>query len=253
MKRYIAVCLLLLMIAGCVSPTPAPDPKVLRVGVTPNSPPMIFKQGNQLSGVEAAFARKLSAELGRELVFVEVPWDKQIDYLEENRTDIIMSGMTITQAREFRINFSRPYMVAGLTGLFRRSDYAAAGLVQSIIRHQSSSVGVVRNTTGEIYTTNTYVNAKVRVYDDIASAVAALKNKKVNMVIHDAPMVWWVAAENEAELAAFPELMNNESMAWGISKNNLELLEEVNVLLEKMKNDGSGRKILQNWFPNMTN
>lgn len=249
--RLISVFALLFLLAGCVSPTPAPDPNLLRVGITPNSPPMIFKQGGQISGVEAAFAKKVSTELGRELVFVEVPWDKQIDYIEQNKTDIIMSGMTITQARAYRINFSKPYMVAGLTALFRRSDYAATGLVPSIIRHQSSTVGTVRNTTGEIYATNAYVNAKVLAFDSIGEAVTALKNKKVNMVIYDAPMIWWVAAENEAELAAFRELINNEAMAWGISKNNLDLLDQVNEILEKMKNDGSGEKILMNWFPGM--
>jgi ABC-type amino acid transport substrate-binding protein len=43
--------------------------------------------------------------------------------------------------------------------------------------------------------------------------------------------------------------MNNEALAWGISKDNLELLDDVNAALEKMKNDGSGEKILKNWFP----
>jgi ABC-type amino acid transport substrate-binding protein len=251
--RLISLFSLLFLMAGCVSPTPAPDPSLLRVGVSPNSPPIIFKQGGRISGLEADFAKKLSAELGRELTFVEVPWDKQIEYLEQNKTDIIMSGMTITQAREFRINFTKPYMVSGLTALFRRSDYAANGLMPSIIRHQSSSVGTVRNTTGEIYATNAYVNAKVLTFDTLSAAVTALKNKKVNMVIYDAPMIWWVASENEAELAAFPELMNNEAMAWGISKNNMELLEQVNAILEEMKNDGSGEKILKNRFPGMSN
>lgn len=252
MKRLFSALILFLLLAGCVSTSIPPDPSLLRVGITPNSPPIIFKQGGQISGVEVSFAKKLSAELGRELRFIEVPWNKQIDFLEANKTDIIMSGMTVTQAREFRINFTKPFMVSGLTALFRRADYASSGLVQSIIRHQSSVVGTVRNTTGEIYATNTYVNAKVLVYDDLAAAVSALKDKKVNMVIHDAPLIWRVASENEAELAAFPDLMNNEPMAWGISKNNLALLDQVNEILEQMKNDGSGEKILKNWFPGMS-
>lgn len=71
-------------------------------------------------------------------------------------------------------------------------------------------------------------------------------------LIHDAPLIWRVASENEAELAAFPDLMNNEPMAWGISKKNLALLDQVNEILEQMKNDGSGEKILKNWFPGMS-
>ncbi|MDF3128225.1 transporter substrate-binding domain-containing protein [Kiritimatiellaeota bacterium B1221] len=248
-KSFFLLLLSFVFLTGCVSSTPAPDPGKLRVGVSPDSPPLIFKQAGQISGVEADFARKISKELGRELVFVEVPWSKQINYLEENKTDIIMSGMTITSTREYRINFTKPFMVAGLTALFRRTDYASAGLIQSVIRHQSSTIGVIKNTTGEIFARNTYTNAKILVYNDKESAVSALKKGKVNMVIHDAPLIWWIAAENEADLAAFPKLLNNESLAWGISKNNSELLEEVNLILEEIKNDKSGEKILQNWFP----
>ncbi len=249
MKHFLLLLTPFLFLTGCLSPSPAPDPAKLRVGVSPDSPPLIFKQGGQISGVEADFARKLSKELNRELVFVEVPWSKQINYLEENKTDIIMSGMSITSTREYRVNFTKPYMVSGLTAIFRRTDYAPAGLFQSVMRHQSSSIGVIKDTTGEIFSRNSYEKAKILVFNDKEGAVAALKKGKVNMVIHDAPLIWWIAAENEADLVAFPKLMNNESLAWGISKNNLALLEEVNLILENMKNDGSGEKVLQNWFP----
>ena len=199
--------------------------------------------------MEASFARKLGKDLEREVVFVEVPWSRQIDYIKENKTDIIMSGMTVTMARDYLINFTKPYMVAGLTALFRRSDYARNGLGPSIIRHQNTKVGALKNTTGEIYAVNNYSNAEIIIYDNTKEAVKALKSGRINMFIHDAPSIWWVAAENEVDLVAFYELMNNEAMAWGISKNNTELLDQVNESLEKMKMDGSGEKILKNWFP----
>lgn len=249
MKRFLLLLALISLFTGCTSLSVQQDPSILRVGITADSPPIIFKQGGQISGAEASFAEKLGQDLGREIVFIEVPWAKQIEYIEKNKTDIIMSGMTITQPREYRINFSKPYMIAGLTALFRRSDYAANGLMPSVVRHQSTKIGAVKNTTGEIYVLNTYVNAKVIIYNSKDAAVSALKSSKINMLIHDAPTIWWIAAKNEAELVSFPELMNNEKLAWGISKNNLELLDAVNLSLEKMKNDGSGEEILKNWFP----
>ncbi|MGA0333911.1 MAG: substrate-binding periplasmic protein [Kiritimatiellia bacterium] len=250
MKSLFAFVVGALFFAGCATPTPKPDPSLLRVGITPDSPPLIFEQGGGYAGVEADFARKISAELGREPVFVKIPWSKQLDYLEDNRIDVVMSGMTVTPIREFRVNFTKPYMVSGQTALFRRNDFAANGLVPSVIRHQNSTIGVVKDTTGEIYATNTYTRGKILTFESKEALVAALKSKKVNMAIHDAPVIWWIAANNEAELAAFPELLNNESLAWAVSKNNPALLEQINAVMEEMKNDDSGRKILQNWFPN---
>ncbi len=161
--------------------------------------------------------------------------------------------MTITQAREYRVNFTKPYMVAGLTALFRRSDYAPAGLMPSIIRHQNSNVGVVKNTTGAFYAERSYPNARIIQHSDLKSAISALQRKKVDMVIHDAPLVWWSASRNETDLVAFRELLNNERLAWAISKNNRELLNEVNEVLMEWRERGSGLDILQNWFPRLGN
>ena len=80
MKRTAFLLSLSAMLSGCVTTPPEPDPSILRVGVTPDAQPVIYKQGGQILGIEADFARKLGAALGRQVIFVEVPWDKQLDY-----------------------------------------------------------------------------------------------------------------------------------------------------------------------------
>ena len=50
----------------------AADAPVLLVGITPEFPPMAFKQDKQLAGLEVDFARALGGELGREVKFVEL-------------------------------------------------------------------------------------------------------------------------------------------------------------------------------------
>jgi ABC-type amino acid transport substrate-binding protein len=94
-----------LTLAGCSSaptsagpqhaavPAPAPgDTTVLRVGMSPVFPPMVFKQAGELAGVEVDLARALGAKLGRRVVFVELPWEDQIEALTAGKTDIIMSS-----------------------------------------------------------------------------------------------------------------------------------------------------------------
>src|SRR5215471_14493718 len=77
----------------------AADAAPLRVGVTPNFPPIIYKEGGQLAGAEVDFAQALGAELGRPIQFVELSWEDQIPALADGRIDIIMSSMSITRAR----------------------------------------------------------------------------------------------------------------------------------------------------------
>ena len=115
--------------AGCAEDyyRPAPEraevpPNALRVGITSTYPPMIFRQGGQVTGAEADLARLLGPRLGRPVYFIEVPWDQQIDTLIGGKTDIIMSGMSVTDARAVRIAFTEPYLEGGLMAAVRTEE-----------------------------------------------------------------------------------------------------------------------------------
>jgi polar amino acid transport system substrate-binding protein len=237
------------LLAGCITNRVAPDPSILRVGVSPDSQPVIFKQGGQIAGIEADFAKQLGNALGRKVVFIKVPWDKQIDFLEQNKTDIIMSGMTITGARSIRINFASPYMQSGLSGLFRRDAYEPSGLLPSTIMNQSKRIGVVKETSGEFLVFQRFPRAEKKSYSNAAAAVEALKNGKIDMFIHDAPIVWWLSAMNESALIAFPDVLNVEPLAWGVRKSDMKLLDQINALVAQWEKDGTSKQIIQNWIP----
>jgi polar amino acid transport system substrate-binding protein len=237
-----------LLLAGCQTTEVKPDPSILRVGVSPNAQPLVFRQNKQIVGIEADFAKKLAKALNRKLVFIDVPWEKQLDYLEQNKTDIIMSGMSITSARSIRIDFSNPYMQAGLTALFRRDNYDPAGLPASTIRNQKR-VGFVKGTTSELFVFQQFPLAEKKGYSDSTLAVQALKAKRIDMFIYDAPVIWWQYALNESDVMAFPSLLNVEPLAWGVSKANNDLLQQVNKLLAQWEEDGTTKKIIQHWIP----
>ncbi len=252
MKRMVGLFSLftiLALLAGCITQSPAPDPTVLRVGVSPNSQPVIFKQGGVVSGIEADFAQLIGREVGRKVVFVEVPWNKQIDYLEENKTDIIMSGMTITAARNIRINFATPYMQSGISGLFRRDAYDPSGLLASTIINQNKRIGFVKGTTGEFLAMQRFPRSEKKSYSKSPAAVSALKSGKIDMFLHDAPMIWWLSAMNESDLVAFPNVLNFEPLAWGVRKNDTVLLEQLDALVARWEKDGTRLKIIKKWIP----
>jgi ABC-type amino acid transport substrate-binding protein len=250
--RLLLSLFFLSLIVGCATtPQVAPDPSLLRIGVTPDMPPMIDKQGGEFVGVEADFAKELAAALDRDPVFVDKEWEELLPALEANQIDIVMSGMSITPARSFRVLFTYPYMTAGLTPIFRRNDYASSGMIPSVVRHQTSTIGCVRNTTGAIYAQNAYLHAEVVPFSDWEQALKALYRGKVNMVVHDAPAVWWAASRYEEHFVAFPELLNREELAWAVARSNSALHEEVNAVLEQWRESGKGGQILKQWFPNM--
>ena len=69
------------------APKLPPKENALRVGVSTNAPPLIFKQNQEIVGLEADFAKEFAKYLGKSLHFVELKWEDQIPALLENRTE----------------------------------------------------------------------------------------------------------------------------------------------------------------------
>lgn len=249
MTRFLFLSAVAVLMAGCQTTKVKPSEDTLRVGISTRSQPMAFKQGGVIMGVEADFAKQLGRALNKEIVFVEVPWEKQLDYLEENKTDIIMSNMTITAPRSIRVNFTTPYLQSGLSALFRRDSHEPSGLIGSVLLNQTKTIGYVKGTTGEFYTLQRFTRGTPKGFDTADAAVKALVDGKIDMFIYDAPMIWWRSAQDERKLIAFPEILNVEPIAWGIARHNRELLDEVNALLYQWDQDGTTSKILGNWLP----
>lgn len=249
MKKVLGLLVIGLLTAGCVTQKVAPDPSILRVGVSPNSRPLIFKAGKNISGIEADFATLLGKELGRSVVFVEGPWAKQIEMLEQDQTDIIMSGMTVTSARQMRVNFATPYMQSGMSALFRRATALPGGWNANVVMNQNKRIGFVADTTGAIFVNQKFPKATKLQFNDAEAAVNALKSGKLDMFIHDAPMVWFLYSMNEADLLSFPEVLNVEPLAWGVRKGNTELLDQVNAAVARWQQDGTSQKVINQWLP----
>jgi ABC-type amino acid transport substrate-binding protein len=200
-------------------------------------------------GIEADFAQKLGQSLNRRVVMVEVPWDKLIDSLEANRIDIIMSGMSVTPARSVRVNFSNPYLHSGLSAAFKRDQSDLSSLLANVLRFQDKRVGYVNNTTGEFFCMQRFAKARKNGYSNAQAGINALRAGKIDMFVHDAPIIWWLSANHEAAVVSFPELLNVEPLAWGVGKHNMALLDEINALVAQWEKDGTSEKIIRNWIP----
>jgi ABC-type amino acid transport substrate-binding protein len=247
---FLAINLLTLIMgcAGTQTTEQAVQPPPLRVGITPDYPPMIFKNEGEIVGVEADLARELGKALGRPVQFVEVPWNRQIDSLIEGQTDIIMSGMSITDARLARIRFSKPYMKSGLMAMMRTEDGGKYRTPSSVLQ-STGLVGVQKDTTGEAFVRERMPNATVRVLRKPGSAMYSLNNRKIDVFIHDLPAVVWMVSENEGEVTALRSLLTEEYLAWGMRTQDASLLARIDTVLAGWRKDGTLNRILNYWMP----
>jgi polar amino acid transport system substrate-binding protein len=221
---------------------------VLRVGVTPNSPPMIFKENGHFVGVEAECAEALGHELGREVTFVEQKREDLIDALCDGRLDIIMSALSITPARSYRIVFSNPYLEIGQTAL-ARADEKYKYLV-NLAGEAKRGVGVKPGTTAEFLIRQEMPTAKLKYYSDGDKGATALLKKKIDLFISDGPMIWYLAGHYESKgLSVTPLVLSREQLGWGMRRTDPQLLDEVNAFLKKAQANGQLNLVMSRWMP----
>lgn len=250
MNSLRSLLLFFLVLPGLMPPLAigAAETAPLRVGVTPLFPPMIYKEGGQFAGVEVDFANAIGKELGRRIQLVEVRWEDQIEALSEGRTDIIMSSMSITRARQLRAEFCQPYLRIGQMALIRREDGPKYALGFPLA--PEGAIGVIKGTTGDFVVQQEFVRSKRKEMKAPEQAAKALLKGQVNLFICDSPVIWWLAGTHEAEgLAVVPIVLSEERLAWAVRRSDPALLEAVNGVLAKLQKDGRADGIIRRWIP----
>jgi ABC-type amino acid transport substrate-binding protein len=251
------------LVAGCAQTTKTPsEPKVadaatLRVGVTTTSPPFVFKQSGEIVGLDADMAREFARFIGKTLRFVDLEWDDQIPALLENRTDIIMSGMSITNMRKMSIAFSQPYYRSGLMAMVRKAEANRFPVSFYGLLGQAPAMrfGVVKGTTGEAYVNNNFASAqKITAYSSTREALDALLTpvlvNRIDVFVQDGPILLMMLAQNQsAELTVLPSPLTDEYLAWGMRKTDPGLKESADRFLESIAKNGQLESIVKRWIP----
>jgi ABC-type amino acid transport substrate-binding protein len=247
----------LLFLAGAVysaeqapaSQSQLPQRPLLRVGVAPLYPPLIFKRDNKITGLETEFAFLLANGLGRDVLFVELPRTELINALLGGKIDIVMSGMTATKTRQVRASFTDPYLKIGQVAMMRARDSSKYNSLTSI-RECSAGVGVVKGTTGEAYVRANFLKAgPIITVNDVREAPGILTRGHIDLFVYDAPAIAWIVSENEATLNGFWEPLNEEYLAWAVNHDDETLLRAANAALATWKKDGTLGQVVKKWLP----
>lgn len=221
----------------------------LKVGITPNYPPIAFRDDDGLRGIEVDLARAASSEMGRRVDWVEMEWKSLIPSLESGEIDVIMSGMSITAARRERVLFTTPYMGTGQLALIRRAAVTRFGL-PSALRRPGARIGFVRETTGQQFARQELTQAESYAFDDVDEGIRSLRSEHIDFFIHDAPTIWRVALDpDERELMGLFQPLTEEHLAWAVALGNTALKRELDGILDGWRANNQLDPLLNRWIP----
>ena len=192
---------------------------------------MVADDGS-FEGIDVEVAGAIAGKLGLELVVDDMDFDAALLAVQQNKSDIVMAGVTVTEDRQLIMNFSDSYATGVQVVIVKEgSDVTLDNLGEKMI-------GTQRGTTGYIYTSGDYGDDHVTAYDNGASAVQALLNGQVDCVVIDsAPAEAFVAAN--AGLTILDTEYVTENYAIGVNKDNTALLDAINGALAELTADGT--------------
>lgn len=207
----------------------------IRIAIDLSVPPWSFKDDQlQPTGSEVENAKLLVADLGVRLEIVSTNGADRIPLLMSDRTDIIMSVLTITPEREKVIAFSRPYtggsiVIAGPRDLKIETFADLAGKRVAVTRGTSNDSDLVKVAPP---------GTQILRFDDEATTITAVVSGQAQLVVQAPSLVAVINKQNPA-LNLVPKLTVREFMAGvGLRKEDVSLKARIDQWIAKGMTDG---------------
>ena len=239
-----------MMLAGCggdkKEAKKAEPAKVLRVGTEPAFAPFEFpKEGSkEYTGFDIELIQAIGKQMGAKVEISGMGFDALIPALNAGNIDAAIAGMTITEERKKAVSFSDPYYTSGLIIMVNKDNKE----IKSDKDLEGKRIAVQIGTTGE-KKARSIKNAKVTAFNTNTEAAMELKNKGVDAVMNDSPVVGYYLAQGGNKTAmTVGEVMEAEQYGLAVKKGNDKLAADVNKALAELKKNGEYDKIYKTWF-----
>ncbi len=242
-KNFPAILFLLLLAANAFAQTSSQ--KVLRWGAdAEGGAPYIFQDPlnpSQVIGFEVDLVEALAAGMNRRVEFVQNQWDGLIPGLQRGNYDIVVNGLEITEDRKAEINFSEPYYITYEQLTVRKNTFD----LNSLADCKGKIVGTLKFSLAHRIL-DAEGGIDVRSYDGQINAYEDLANGRLDAVLMDYPIALYYGRPNpNLKFSGTP--ISQMAYGIGLRKEDKQLLNEINVALEKLAQSGKLREIFERW------
>jgi polar amino acid transport system substrate-binding protein len=183
----------------------------------------------------------------KKVKIINTAWEGIIPALMTHKFDIIMSGMTVLQERNLKINFCQPCYYIGQCLLIQRKDKEKYKSYHDLNRKGvivTSKLGV----TGAFTAEKLLPNATLRLFKMEGEGALQVANGLADAFIYDEPQVRVFAAMYRDKTVGLYEPLTYEPLAWAIRKGDPDFLNWLNNFLAQVRGDGRWDQLKEKWF-----
>ncbi len=246
---FILITSFFLLFSGCTSRSQTLDriqaDGVIRVGLDPTFPP--FENGDGgLHGIDIDLANAIGREMGIEVEFVLFGYDGLYDALLIDQCDVLISALIIDETKTKDFAYSEPYFNAGQF-LVLHTDSAA---VNSLTDFEGKTVSVETGSAGHVAA----ISAQNRVRDLRIQTLptpddamwTVLQQETAGALVDQVNARLYIQTHPGLTLA--PEPITVEPYAIVVRKDDDDLLDELNRVLDRLTSSGELEQIVGQWI-----
>lgn len=224
----------------------------LRVALEPGYMPFEMKdKKGRIIGYDIDIAKAMAKAMGVKLKIEETQFDGIIAGLLTNKYDIIISGMTITQKRNLKVNFSNSYIVVGQTMLLNQKLKNEIKTTKDL-DNEKYTISAILGQTSEIAARKFFKKAKVITFETESEAVSEVLNGRASAFINDQPYnTVFMDSKGKGKLIHLDTPLTYEPLAFAIKKGDPDFLNWLNNFLRQIKEDkvvNLHERLYKKWF-----
>jgi len=182
------LCLVSVAIIGCSKQNEA---KVVRVAVSPASPPMLFDDKGKIVGADMAIFEGYCQSRGCTFKVTPYDWQGMLGAVSSGQADVAFSGISITDKRKEAMDFSEPYY----DNAWHLVSTAKKNIViTDLSQLKKYSIGYPRGMAyddlikNELEPKGYYSLKNVKLYPSYAEVVTDLQNGNIDLAFIEEPV-----------------------------------------------------------------
>lgn len=228
MKKIIVLLCMIMLVAGCGKKD---DSKLIMVTEAGFAPYEYYSNG-EIVGVDVDIAKEIAASMGKKLIIKDIAFDSIINEVKTGKADFGAAGISYNEERAKNVDFTINYSTSKQVVIVKNDSG-----ITNIGDINNKKIAVQLGSIADTYVSSTYKDASVVRQKKYLAAIEDLNTGKVDCVVMDLLPAEQILKTNSG-LKILDGALVEDSYGMIVKKGNKELLDNINKVLEKLKNEG---------------
>ena len=227
MKKVLSLLLLIFLCTGCGNR----EEKLIMVTEASFAPYEYYSDG-KIVGVDVDIASEIAKEMGKKLVVKDVAFDSIIHEVKSGKADIGVAGISYSEERAKQVDFSVNYTTSKQVVIVRKNN-----VINDIDEIKNKRIAVQLGSVADLYVSEEYNNKNIIRQKKYLAAIQDLKDNKADCVVMDELPAKQIVNENN-DIRILEKALAEDNYGIIVDKGNTELLEVINRVINRLKEEG---------------